>query len=107
MKVIAAQVNLDESVDLVRRFAHDEFARAIGTEMPSALDIRGFIIDRLRSMQLRAAEEHAEPTVQRVYDCVYVLPLLTRRDGVRVIEARLVVMPDGRFVPRTYLPISG
>ncbi|MBN4667685.1 hypothetical protein HUS70_01860 [Pandoraea nosoerga] len=105
-KVFAVQANLDETVALIRRFAHDEFARAIGTETPSDQDIRGFILDRLRSMKLDAAEPWTEPTVQRVFGSVYVMPMFAKIEGVRAIEARLVVMPDARYAPRTYIPIS-
>lgn len=106
MKVVAVQANLDETVDLVRKFAHDEFARSIGVESPSDQDIRGFLLDRLRCMRLHAVESGAEPTIQRVFDCVYVMPVFTKVDGTRVVEARLVVMPDAKFALRAYIPIS-
>ncbi|WP_353192084.1 hypothetical protein [Pandoraea pnomenusa] len=106
MKVVAAQANLDETVDLVGRFAHDEFARAIGVTEPSEQDIRGFILDRLLSMQLRPFEPNAAPVVQRVFGCVYVMPVHARRNGTRVVEARLVVMPDASHITKTYIPVS-
>lgn len=106
MRVVAVQANLDETVDLVRKFAHDEFAHTIGVEMPSDQDIRGFILDRLRCMRLHAVEANAEPTIQRVFDCVFVLPVFAKIEGARVVEARLVVMPDARFALRAYIPIS-
>ncbi|MCE4059976.1 hypothetical protein LXM60_07125 [Pandoraea sputorum] len=106
MKTVAVQANLDETVDLVRKFAHDEFASAIGVEAPSEQDVRGFLLDRLRSMRFRAAEPGDEPSVQRVFDCVYVMPVCVRYEGMRVIEARLVVMPDVRHTMKAYIPVS-
>ncbi|VVE60963.1 hypothetical protein PCA31118_00415 [Pandoraea captiosa] len=106
MKTVAVQANLDETVDLVRKFAHDEFARAIGVETPSEQDVRGFILDRLRSMRLQAPASGEDPVVQRVFDCVYVLPVRTRVEGMNVVEARLVVMPDARYTMKVYIPVS-
>ncbi|WP_150721681.1 hypothetical protein [Pandoraea capi] len=106
MKVVAVQANLDETVDLVRKYAHDEFARAIGVEMPSEQDVRCFLLDRLRSMQFTVAEAGSELTLQRVYGCAYVLPICIRSEGLQVVEARLVVMPEARHTMKTYIPIS-
>ena len=69
--------------------------------------MRGFILDRLRSMRFRAVGPGDEPTVQRVFGCVYVLPVCCRVEGLRVIEARLVVMPDARYTMKAYIPVSG
>lgn len=106
MKVVALQANLDETVDLIRSFAHDEFARAIGVEMPSEQDIRGFVLDRLRSMQFQEMEPDDEPVVKRIFDCVYVMPRRGHLEGSPVIEARLLVMPDARYALKSYIQIS-
>ncbi|VVD74152.1 MULTISPECIES: hypothetical protein [Pandoraea] len=106
MKTVVMQANLDETVDLVRKFAHDEFARAIGVEEPSEQDVRGLILDRLRSMQFQEMEPEDEQTAKRVFDCVYVVPRRGHIEGSPVIEARLLVMPDARYAQKSYIQIS-
>ncbi|VVE54416.1 hypothetical protein [Pandoraea sputorum] len=106
MKTVVIQANLDEVVDLVRKFAHDEFARTLGVATLSEQDVRGFLLERLRSMQFQTEDLGDESTVKRVYDCVYVLPRFARLEGGAAIEARLLVMPDARLMPKSYIVIS-
>lgn len=106
MRVVALQANMTETAALAKKFAHDEFARVIGVEMPSESDIIAYFTDRLRSMTWAHIDPNGTPTIRRLHDCVFVMPVARRVGGTTVIEAHLMVLPHALHELPTYVVIS-
>jgi hypothetical protein len=106
MRVVAVRANMTETAALAKMFAHDEFARVIGVEMPSESDIIAYFVDRLRSMTWAHTEPNDTPTIRRLHDCVFVMPVARHGGGAPVIEAHLMVLPQARHELPTYVVIS-
>ncbi|VVE85569.1 hypothetical protein PSP31121_05306 [Pandoraea sputorum] len=106
MRVVAVQANMTETAALAKKFAHDEFARVIGVEMPSESDIIAYFLDRLRSMTWTHTDPKGAPTIRRLHDCVYVMPVARHAGGTSVIEAHLLVLPQAWHEVPTYVVIS-